>query len=100
VAVRGAPDDEDGAFDRGGLAFPSTHVVAAMLAAFFAGRRFFPRAAWAYALWFAAIAASTVVCGYHYPIDVAAGLVTGTVFVALASGGRLTGADTRGSYND
>ncbi len=74
-----------GAFDRGGLAFPSTHVVAAMIAAFFAGRRFFPRATWAYAFWFAAIAASTVLCGYHYPIDVAAGLVTGSIFVALAA---------------
>ena len=74
-----------GAFDRGGLAFPSTHVVAAMLAAFFAGRRFFPRAAPAYALWFAAISVSTVLCGYHYPIDVAAGLVTGALFVTLAA---------------
>lgn len=74
-----------GAFDRGGLAFPSTHVVAAMIAAFFAGRSFFPRAAWAYALWFAAIAASTVACGYHYPVDVVAGLVTGGLCVALAA---------------
>jgi membrane-associated phospholipid phosphatase len=73
-----------GAFDRGGLAFPSTHVVAAMIAAWFAGREFFPRAAWAYALWFAAIAVSTVVCGYHYPVDVVAGVVTGGLFVALA----------------
>ncbi len=74
-----------GHFDRGGLAFPSTHVVAAMISAWFAGRSFFPRAAWAYALWFAAIAASTVVCGYHYPIDVLAGLITGAGFVALAA---------------
>ncbi len=72
-------------FDRGGLAFPSTHVVAAMLAAWFAGRRFFPRAAVPYALWFAAIAASTVLCGYHYPIDVLAGIATGALFVALAA---------------
>lgn len=72
-------------FDRGGLAFPSTHVVAAMLAAWFAGRVFFPRAAWAYALWFVAIAVSTVLCGYHYPIDVLAGLLTGGLFVGLAA---------------
>lgn len=77
-----------GAFDRGGLAFPSTHVVAAMIAAWFAGRHFFPRAAPAYAAWFAAIAASTVVCGYHYPVDVLAGLVTGGLFVALAARAR------------
>lgn len=74
-----------GRFDRGGLAFPSTHVVASMVCAWFAGRVFFPRAATAYALWFAAIAASTVVCGYHYPVDVVAGLVSGGLFVALAA---------------
>jgi membrane-associated phospholipid phosphatase len=74
-----------GGFDRGGLAFPSTHVVAALVAAWFAGRVFFPRAALAYAAWFAAIAASTVLCGYHYPVDVLAGLVTGGLFVALAA---------------
>lgn len=74
-----------GRFDRGGLAFPSTHVVAAMICAWFAGRVFFPRAAWAYALWFAAIALSTVVCGYHYPVDVLAGLATGGLAVALAA---------------
>ena len=33
------------AFDRGGLAFPSTHVAAAVVAGWFAGRRFFPNAA-------------------------------------------------------
>jgi membrane-associated phospholipid phosphatase len=88
-----------GAFDRGGLAFPSTHVVAAMIAAWFAGRRFFPRATWAYALWFAAIAASTVVCGYHYPIDVAAGLLTGFALVALASRTPLTEPDRDEVYN-
>ncbi len=74
-----------GRFDRGGLAFPSTHVVASMVCAWFAGRVFFPRAATAYALWFAAIAASTVVCGYHYPVDVVAGLLSGGLFVALAA---------------
>ena len=74
-----------GRFDRGGLAFPSTHVVASMVCAWFAGRVFFPRAWPAYALWFTAIAASTVVCGYHYPIDVLAGLLSGGLFVALAA---------------
>ena len=83
-----------GAFDRGGLAFPSTHVVAAMIAAWFAGRVFFPRAALAYAAWFAAIAASTVLCGYHYPVDVLAGLVTGGLFVALAARARRRPGET------
>jgi membrane-associated phospholipid phosphatase len=72
------------AFDRGGLAFPSTHVAASVVAGWFAGRRFFPNAGRRYALWVAAIAASTVVCGYHYPIDVVAGLLTGAAGVAVA----------------
>lgn len=66
------------AFDRGGLAFPSTHVAASLVAAAFAGR-FFPRRRALYALWFALIAVSTVVCGYHYPIDVPAGIATGAL---------------------
>jgi len=81
-------------FDRGGLAFPSTHVVAAMIAAAFAGRIFFPRRALAYALWFAAIALSTVVCGYHYPIDVLAGLLSGGLF-CFAAGLTASGAKFR-----
>ena len=72
------------AFDRGGLAFPSTHVAASLVAAWFAGRVFFPGRGWWFAVWAAAIALSTVVCGYHYPVDVAAGLVTGWACLALA----------------
>jgi membrane-associated phospholipid phosphatase len=72
------------AFDRGGLAFPSTHTAVAVVAGWFAGRRFFPRHAAAYFLWSVAIAISTVVCGYHYPIDVLAGVATGALVVALA----------------
>jgi len=72
------------AFDHGGLAFPSTHVAASVVAGWFAGRRFFPNAALGYALWVAAIAVSTVVCGYHYPIDAVAGLVTGSAGLAIA----------------
>ncbi len=73
-----------GRFDRGGLAFPSTHVVASLISAWFAGRVFFPRAAPAYALWFVAIALSTVLCGYHYPVDVVAGLASGGLLIVLA----------------
>lgn len=64
-------------FDRGGLAFPSTHVAAALVAAAFAARRFGIGRPAIWALWLAAISVSTVVCGYHYPIDVPAGLATG-----------------------
>ena len=70
-------------FDRGGMAFPSTHVAAAVIAAAFAGR-WYPRARalfWALA---AAIAFSTVACCYHYAIDSAAGAMTGALAVALA----------------
>jgi len=72
------------AFDRGGLAFPSTHVAAALVAAWFAARRFFERGAPAYALWVAALSISTVVCGYHYPIDVVAGLASGALCLVIA----------------
>ncbi len=72
------------AFDRGGLAFPSTHVAASVVAGWFAGRRFFPRAGAGFTVWAAAISASTVICGYHYPIDVVAGLVTGGACLAVA----------------
>jgi membrane-associated phospholipid phosphatase len=77
-------------FDRGGLAFPSTHVAAGLVAAWFAGRRFFPRRTAWYAVWFALVAASTVLCGFHYPVDVLAGLVTGAGCLAAAL--RIAGA--------
>lgn len=71
------------AFDRGGLAFPSTHVAASLVAGWFAAR-FYPRGALLFAVWVAAISASTVACGYHYPIDVLAGLASGGAALAVA----------------
>lgn len=71
------------AFDRGGMAFPSTHVAVALLAAWWAGR-FFPRQRWTFALWAAAIVPTTVLCGYHYAIDAVAGLATGLASIALS----------------
>jgi membrane-associated phospholipid phosphatase len=71
------------AFDRGGLAFPSTHVAASLVAAWFAAR-FYPRRRAAFALWFGGIAVSTVLCAYHYPIDVLAGLASGALCLLLA----------------
>lgn len=76
-------------FDRGGLAFPSTHVAAALVAAAFAARRFGLGRGPTWAVWCGAIAVSTVVCGYHYPIDVPAGLLTGAVGAGL--GGAFAG---------
>jgi len=71
------------AFDRGGMAFPSTHVAAALLAAFWAGR-FYPRRRLAFALWAAAIVPTTVLCLYHYAIDIVAGILTGALAIALS----------------
>lgn len=71
------------AFDRGGLAFPSTHVAAALVAAWHGGRHLTLGRGGAYAVWFLLVAVSTVVCGYHYPIDVPAGLASGALALAL-----------------
>lgn len=70
-------------FDRGGMAFPSTHVAAAMLAAWWAGR-FYPHRRLAFALWAAAIVPTTVLCLYHYAIDIVAGILTGALAIALS----------------
>ncbi|MFN7941487.1 MAG: phosphatase PAP2 family protein [Thermoanaerobaculia bacterium] len=82
------------AFDRGGLAFPSTHVAAALVASWFAAR-FFPRRRLALAAWFAGIATSTVLCAYHYPIDVLAGLASGLLCLGLALRVSRPGAELR-----
>lgn len=66
-------------FDRGGFAFPSTHVAAAVVAAAFAAGRLASARGLLFTFWVTAIAVSTVVCGYHYPIDVPAGLLTGAL---------------------
>lgn len=78
-------------FDRGGLAFPSTHAVAAVVAGVHAARMYPPLGA-GFAALVAAILASTVLGGFHYPVDTAAGLVSGLLFVAL--GDRLAPATT------
>ena len=70
-----------GAFDRGGLAFPSTHAAAALVAGFYAGR-LYPRRRLLFALWVLGIAASTVLCTYHYTLDAVVGLATGAAGLA------------------
>ncbi len=71
-------------FDRGGLAFPSTHVAAAVVAAWY-GARLYPGRRGLYALWAAAITASTVLGAFHYTIDAAAGLLTGGACLAAGT---------------
>lgn len=83
-------------FDRGGLAFPSTHVAATVVACWYAGT-FYPSRRWLYVLWAAAITASTVLGAFHYTIDAAAGLVTGAVCTAL---GGLWWRRAEGSVDD
>jgi membrane-associated phospholipid phosphatase len=81
-------------FDRGGMAFPSTHVAASVIAAAFAGR-WFPRARlWLWAL-AAAVAFSTVACCYHYAIDTVAGAATGALALALAGKDAVAGRKHR-----
>ena len=69
---------------RGGLAMPSLHVAAALVAAVF-GSRWFPRWRATFGAWFGLIAASSGVCCYHYILDVAAGLVSGAICLALGT---------------
>ncbi len=72
-----------GAFDRGGLAFPSTHAAAALIAGVYAAR-FFPRRRLVFAVWVLGIVVSTVLCTYHYTLDAMVGLVTGAGGLAAA----------------
>jgi len=79
-------------FDRGGMAFPSTHAAVAVVAAAWAGR-FFPRWRWAFWAWAAAIALATVACTYHYALDTTTGVLTGLAFtLALRPGAPLRAA--------
>jgi membrane-associated phospholipid phosphatase len=69
-------------FDRGGLAFPSTHAAAAVVAGWYAGRCL-PRLRVLFALQVALILASTVLCTFHYAIDTVVGAATGALFLLL-----------------
>jgi membrane-associated phospholipid phosphatase len=68
---------------RGGMAFPSTHVAASLVAAAYGGT-WFRRVRWPFLAWLALISASTVVCTYHYVLDVLVGLATGAACLAVA----------------
>lgn len=74
-------------FDRGGVAFPSTHAAVTVIAGFFAAR-LFPRLRWLFALLAVGILVSTVLCTYHYSIDTAAGVLTGGLFLVRANSRR------------
>lgn len=63
-------------FDRGGGAFPSIHSAAAWVMNRYS-RRFFPRWSWSFDLLLIAILMATVICSYHYVIDMVAGVLLG-----------------------
>lgn len=75
-------NDLYGAFDHGGLAFPSIHAAAAIVAGWYAGR-FFPRWRPLFAAQVLLLLAATVLCSYHYTVDTVAGVASGVVFLAL-----------------
>lgn len=71
--------------DSGGGAFPSLHVAAAMVLFYFS-RNFFPRLQPVMALFTLSVLVSTVADAFHYPVDVTAGIVTGTLFYLFIPG--------------
>lgn len=72
-------------FEKGGAAFPSSHVGLAVLVAFYAFRHLSRKAALIYAIFCVSLSVATVYCRYHYVIDAVAGLITGTFLTLLFS---------------
>ena len=66
----------------GGGAFPSTHVSAAVLIAIY-NFKYLPKLRVPVSVLCVGIIISTVYCSYHYAIDAAAGIITGTLFYFL-----------------
>ncbi len=68
--------------ETGGAAFPSSHVAIATLVLYYTVRYARP-AAWVVAPLVISLIVSTVYCGYHYAIDVLAGLATVAILLPL-----------------
>ncbi|HPC36150.1 MAG TPA: phosphatase PAP2 family protein [Candidatus Marinimicrobia bacterium] len=66
----------------GGGAFPSTHVSAAVLIFIFT-LKYAPKLRIPVGIFCVGITIATVYCSYHYAIDAAAGIITGTLFYFL-----------------
>ena len=73
-------------FDKGGGAFPSSHVAVTIIAGWF-GSQFFPKFKHIFFGWGAVIILSTVICCYHYTIDTITGIILG--FLILIWGQKL-----------
>jgi membrane-associated phospholipid phosphatase len=72
-------------FEKGGAAFPSSHVGIAVLVLIFAFRHLSRKVAWVFAVFCVSLSFATVYCRYHYAIDAIAGLITGIVLTYLFS---------------
>ncbi|MFQ6678806.1 MAG: phosphatase PAP2 family protein [Fidelibacterota bacterium] len=64
--------------DAGGGAFPSLHVAGALITTLYANK-FLPKLKPIWIIAFVAIAFSTFVCSYHYPLDGLVGGITGWI---------------------
>ena len=69
-------------FEIGGAAFPSSHVAVATLVLYYTVR-YARSAAWFVGPLVLSLILSTVYCGYHYAIDVLAGLATVALLLPL-----------------
>ena len=68
----------------GGAALPSSHVAVAVTTVGFTWR-WLPRLRWVHLVVTVLLCISTVYCGYHYGVDVIAGLIAAAVLVPLAN---------------
>ncbi len=86
-------------FEKGGAAFPSSHVGISVLVLIFAFRHLSRKIAWIYAVFCISLSFATVYCRYHYAIDAITGIITGVIltyfFSAIAVRARADAANNR-----
>jgi membrane-associated phospholipid phosphatase len=71
-------------FEAFGAAFPSSHVVVAIVTAWFSWR-YLPRLRWLHLALVPPLCAATVYCRYHYLVDVIAGVAVAMVLLPLGN---------------
>jgi membrane-associated phospholipid phosphatase len=82
---------------KGGAAFPSSHVAIAIATLCFTWRYIKPLR-WVHFTAAVLLSVSTVYCGYHYAVDVLAGVVTAAVLVPVGEWLATRTAGTGGEY--